>query len=78
MEEFEASSRLGVGIGGVRAQFEAWSRDWRSSSPVRFLELGLDVFEPSSRLGEGIRGVRGQFEACSRDWRSSSQVRGLE
>ena len=47
---------LGVGIGGVRAQFEACRRDCRSSSPVRCLESGLEEFEPSSRLVNGIVG----------------------
>ena len=35
MEEFEPSSMLGIGNGGVRAKFEACNRKWRSSSKVR-------------------------------------------
>ena len=31
MEEFEPSSMLGIGNGKVRAKFEAWNREWRSS-----------------------------------------------
>ena len=77
MEEFEPSSRLAVEIVGVRAQFEAWSRDWRSSSPLQVLETGLEEFEPGLRLVVGIVGVRAQFEDWSRDWMSSSSVRGL-
>ena len=78
---------LGVGIVGVRAQFEACRRDYRSSSPVRGLESGLEQFEPSSmgfkdfepswRLVDRIVGVRAQFSACRRDCRSSSPVRCL-
>ena len=45
---------LGVGIVGVRAEFEACRRDCRSSSPVRGLESGLEQFEPSSRLVDWI------------------------
>ena len=77
MEEFEHSLRLAVGIVGVRAQFKAWNRDWRSSSPLQVLETGLEEFEPGLRLVVGIVGVRHQFEDWSRDWRSSSSVRGL-
>ena len=61
MEEFEPSSRLGIGNGGVRAKFEAWNREWRSSSQVRGLESGMEEFEPSSRLGIGNGGVRAKF-----------------
>ena len=79
---------LGVGIGGVRAQFEACRWDCRISSPVRGLESGLEEFEAwsldwwsSSRiptLGVGIEGVRAQFKAWRLDWRSLSPVRGLQ
>ena len=48
-----------------RGRTEALSRDWRSSSPVRTLEQGLEEFEASSRHGVGITGVRAQFEAWS-------------
>ena len=79
MEEFEPSSRLGIGNGGVRAKF-------------RRLESKMVEFEPSSKLGIGkLRSlsqipmlgiengrVRAQFEALNRKWRSLSQVRGLE
>ena len=44
MEEFEHSSRLGIGTGGVRAKF-------------RNLESGMVEFEPSSRFGIGNGGV---------------------
>ena len=43
MEEFEPSSRLGIGNGGVRAQF-------------RRLESGMEKFEPSSMNGNGNGG----------------------
>ena len=56
---------FGVGIGGVRAQFEAWSLDWWSSSRV-------------PTLGVGIEGVRAQFNAWRLDGRSSRLVRGLQ
>ena len=49
MEEFELSSRLGIGNGGVRAKFEAWNRKWRSLSKV-----------PSLGIGNGK--IRGKFE----------------
>ena len=59
MEEFESSSEawnrglskvptLRIGNGRVRAKFEAWSQEWRSSSQVRGLESEMQVFEPSS------------------------------
>ena len=64
MEEFESSSMLGIGNGGVRTKFQN-------------LELGMVEFEPSSKLGIGNEGiwsqvptleigngrVRGKFEA---------------
>ena len=40
MEEFEPSSRLGIGNGGVRAQFRHW-------------ESEMEEFGQSSRLGIG-------------------------
>ena len=40
MEEFEPSSRLGIGIGVVRVKFEAWIRKWRSSRQVATLGIG--------------------------------------
>ena len=62
-------------IVGVRALFEAWCRDWSSSSPVRSLLKGFKDFEPSWRLVDRIVGVRAQFEDCRRHCRSSSPVR---
>ena len=62
----------------VRAMFEAWSRDWSSSSPVRGLLMGFKDFGPSWKLVDRIVGVRAQFEAWSHDCMSSSPVRGLE
>ena len=44
MEEFEASSKLGIGNVEVRAKF-------------RHLESGMVEFEPSSKLGIGNGGV---------------------
>ena len=64
MKEFEPSSGLGIANGGVRAKFEAWNRERRSSSQVRGLKSGMEEFEPSS-------------EAWNREWKSSNQVRGL-
>ena len=40
MEEFEPSSMLRIGNGGVRAKLEAWIRKWRSSIPVPTLGIG--------------------------------------
>ena len=48
MEEFEPSSTLGIGNGGVRTKF-------------RYLELGMEEFKPSSMLGIGNGGVRAKF-----------------
>ena len=64
MEEFEPSSRLGIGNGGVRVKFDAWIRKWRSLSQVRCLESEMEEFEPSS-------------DAWNREWKCLSQVRGL-
>ena len=61
MEEFELSSRLGIGNGGVRAKFEAWDRKWRSLSQVLLLESGMEEFEASSRLAIGDGGVRAKI-----------------
>ena len=44
MEEFESSSMLGIGNGGVRAKF-------------RLLESGMEEIETSSLLGIGNEGV---------------------
>ena len=48
MEAFEQSSMLGIGNGGLRAKFDAWNRERRSSSQVRCLESEMEEFEPSS------------------------------
>ena len=48
MEEFEASSKLGIGNGGVRAKF-------------RILDSGMEEFEASSKLGIGNGDVRAKF-----------------
>ena len=48
MEEFERSSRVGIGNGGVRVKFLC-------------LESGIEEFEPSSKLGIGNGGVRAKF-----------------
>ena len=75
MEEFEQSSRIGIGYGGVRAKF-------------RSLQSGMKEFEPSSKawkrklrsssqvpmLGIGNGGVRVKFEVWNRERRSSSQI----
>ena len=61
MVEFE----LGIGNGGVRAQFEDWNLKMRRSSHVAI-------------LGIGNGGFRAKFEAWNREWRSSSKVRALE
>ena len=50
MEEFEESSKLGIGNGGVGEKF-------------RRLESGMEEFEPSSKLRIGNGGVRSKFEA---------------
>ena len=65
MEEFETSSRFGIGIEGVRDKF-------------RSLESGMEEFEPSSMHGIGNGGVRAKFEAWKRKWRSYSKARGVE
>ena len=100
--EFEPSSRLGIdklrsssqiptlgiGIGRVRAMFSARNQEWRSSSQVLGLELGMEEFEPSSMLGIGNRGVLDKFRGLELEmvefepssshgigkWRSSSQI----
>ena len=73
MEEFEQSSRFGIGNGGVRAKF-------------RRLKSEIEGFKLSSRLGIGNGGVRAQFrcfesemeefesssDSCNREWKSSS------
>ena len=65
MEDFEPSSRLGIGNGRVRAKFEAWNRKWRSLSHVPTLGF---------RNGR----VRAKFEAYNQESRSSIQVLCLE
>ena len=65
MDEFEQSSKLVIGNGGVRAKFEAWNRKCRSSSKVPGLESEMEEFEQSS-------------DTWNREWKSSSQVRGME
>ena len=57
MEEFETSSRLGIGNRGVRAKFLS-------------LESGIEEFELSSRLGNSNVGVRAKFKAWNRKRRS--------
>ena len=42
----------------VLDKFEAWNREWMSSSQVRGLESGMEEFEPSSKLGIGNGRVR--------------------
>ena len=64
MEEYEPSSRLGIGNGEVRAKF-------------RLLESRMKEFEPSSMLGIGNGGVRAKFVDWNRKLKSSSKVRGL-
>ena len=56
-EEFETSSKLGIGNGVVRAKFEACNRKLKRSSKVRRLKSGMEEFEPSSSLGIGNVGV---------------------
>ena len=79
---------LGIGKGGVRAQFEAWNRNLMRSSKVpilgignrgvqtkfRCLESGIEEFEPRSKLRIGNGGVPDKFDVCNRKWRSSTQV----
>ena len=79
---------LGIGNGGVRAQFDVWNRKLRRSSHVpilgignrgvraqfRCLESGIEEFESSSKLGIGNGGVPAKFDVWNRKWRSSSQV----
>ena len=50
MEEFEQSSRIGNGNGGVRTKF-------------RRLESGMEEFEPSSMFAIGNGGIRAKFDA---------------
>ena len=76
MEEFETSSKHGIGNGGVRAnfrllksgmeeraKFEARNRKWRRSSQVPTLGIGMQEFEASSKLGIGNGGVRAKFRS---------------
>ena len=50
MEEFEASSKLGIGNGGVRAKF-------------RHMESGMAEFKHSSKLRIGNEGVEPSSDA---------------
>ena len=84
MEEFEASSKLGIGNGRVRAKFrhmesgmeelapssDTWNREWRSSSIVRSLESEMKMSSQVPTLEIGNGRVRGKFEAWNREWRS--------
>ena len=63
MKEFEQSSDVWNRYGRVRDKFEAWIREWRSSSQVRCLESEMEEFEPSSKLGIGNGGVRAKFRS---------------
>ena len=76
--EFEPSSTLQIGNGGIRAKFG-------------HLESEMEEFEHSSTLGIGNGGVRAKFgslksgmeefeqssDSLNRKWRSSSQVQTL-
>ena len=92
MEEFEESSKLGIGNGEVRAKFrrlESGMEKFETRSKFgignggvrakfRRLESGMEEFEESSMLRIGNGGVRAKFEAWNRKWRRSSQVPTLE
>ena len=65
MEEFEPSSDAWNREGKSSSQVRGLNWEWRSSSPVRSMELEMEEFEQSS-------------EAWNRKWESSSQVRRLE
>ena len=74
MEEFEESSRFGIGNDRVRVNSDAWNREWkfeawnrecRSSYQVHCLESEMKKFEPDS-------------ETWKREWRSSSLESGME
>ena len=56
---------LGIVNARVRAEFEAWNRDWRSSSQVRRLVSEKKEFQQSS-------------DPWNWEWKSSSKVRSLE
>ena len=55
------------------SSFDAWNRQWKSSSQVRGLESGMEEFESSSRLRIGNGGVQAKFDGWKSKWRSSSQ-----
>ena len=72
MKEFEKSSKLRIRNRGVRSQFEAWNRKWRSSIQILMLGIGnggvraqfeaeMEELEQSSRLGIGNGRVRAKF-----------------
>ena len=65
MEEFETSSRVEIGNGGVRDKF-------------RHLELGMEEFERSSILESEMEEFETSSDAWNREWKSSSSVRGFE
>ena len=79
MEEFETSSRLGFGNGGVRAKFEDWNPKWRSSIQIITLGIGNGGVRANVRsLESEIEPLKLSSEAWKRDLKSSRQILGLE
>ena len=66
---------LGITNGGVRAKFDTWNREWRSSSKVRTLGIGNGgVRAKFGHLESGMEEFELSSAAWNRKWRSSSQV----
>ena len=71
MEEFQPSSMLGIGNGGVRAKFRNLESGMEElgignggvRAKFRRLESGMEEFEESSSRRIGNGGVRDKFEA---------------
>ena len=80
LEEFEPSSKLGIGNGGVRVTFRCLESGMVAFNPssrlgignvrvrakFRRLESEMEEFVPSSMLGIGNGGVRDKFEVWNR------------
>ena len=65
MEEFETSSRLGIGIGGVRVNFEAWNRKCRSSIQIKTLGIRNGGVRANVR---GLESEKEEFMLSSEAW----------
>ena len=64
-EEFETSSKLGIGNGGVRAKFEAWNRKWGSYIQSITLGFGNEGVRANAR---GLESEIETLELSSETW----------